>query len=328
MIKHSKSKFLLRLRNLIFGLLGSGLATAHASSWMLLSPATFPAPRSYVAMTYDPVSQKTVLFGGYDGRGYLKDTWTFDGSVWTRVKTPTAPPARANAQMAYDIPTQRVVLFGGYNGRQYLGDTWLWDGATLTWTQATPLHSPTAVTGPMLFTGPKGGVNEFGGFDGNRYQGTMWRWKGSDWIKLHPALVPYARSSAAVGLNPLLNQVVMFGGLADVNPVNTWTYDGTAWTMQSVSNQPPWVYAGSAAFDLNLKKVILFGGGSGGFGKVICCPGLRPSPSHHDLHDSRGCRTDECLLRRASALEELSGSGPPSVSRGHSAGHLAGLGDR
>jgi hypothetical protein len=115
----------------------------------------------------------------------------------------------------------------------------------------------------MLFTGPKGGVNEFGGFDGNLYQGTMWRWKGTDWIKLHPAMVPYARSSAAVGLDTLLNQVVMFGGLADVNPVNTWTYDGASWTMRSV-NQPPWVYSSSAAFDPNLKKIILFGGGSGG----------------------------------------------------------------
>jgi len=92
----------------------------------------------------------------------------------------------------------------------------------------------------------------------------MWRLQGSDWTKVHAAMVPYARSSAAVGLNPLLNQVVMFGGLANVNPVNAWTYDGITWTMQGVRTQPPWVYAGTAAFNLNLKKVILFGGGSGG----------------------------------------------------------------
>jgi hypothetical protein len=77
-------------------------------------------------------------------------------------------------------------------------------------------------------------------------------------------MVPYARSSAAVGFNPLLNQVVLFGGLADVNPNNTWTYDGTNWTMQNLSTQPQLVYGGSAAFDLNLNAVILFGGGSGG----------------------------------------------------------------
>src|SRR5207248_5507948 len=58
--------------------------------------------------------------------------------------------------------------------------------------------------------------------------------------------------------------VVLFGGLAAINPVNTWTYDGTSWTLQFPRTQPPWVYAGSAAFDPNLKAVVLFGGGSGG----------------------------------------------------------------
>ena len=56
----------------------------------------------------------------------------------------------------------------------------------------------------------------------------------------------------------------MFGGLADVNPNNTWTYDGTTWTMQSPAVQPLLVYAASAAFDPGLQGVVLFGGGSGG----------------------------------------------------------------
>jgi len=77
MINYSNSTFFLCRRNLIFSLLGAGVTTAHTSSWMLLSPATFPTSRSYVAMTYDPVSQKTVLFGGYSGTGYLKETALF-----------------------------------------------------------------------------------------------------------------------------------------------------------------------------------------------------------------------------------------------------------
>ena len=56
----------------------------------------------------------------------------------------------------------------------------------------------------------------------------------------------------------------MFGGLADVNPNNTWTYDGTTWTLQSPAVQPLLVYAASAAFDPGLQGVVLFGGGSGG----------------------------------------------------------------
>jgi hypothetical protein len=231
--------------------------------WVELSPNNPPPARSYLAMTYDPVSGKTIAFGGLDGTGYLNDTWSFDGTSWAQIATPSAPPARAAAQMTYDSVTQKVVLFGGFNGT-YLGDTWLWDGSTLQWTQATPQHHPAAVTSPMLFPDPNGRADLFGGYDGHFYQLTMWQWNGSDWIQLFPPKVPFARSSAAVATNTLTGEVVMFGGLADVNPNNTWTYDGTTWTMQSPAVQPLLVYAASAAFDPSLQGVVLFGGGSGG----------------------------------------------------------------
>jgi len=180
------------------------------------------------------------------------------------VQTSVSPPARAASQMAYDAITQKVVLFGGYNGTRYLGDTWLWDGKTSRWTRATPTHAPKAVTSPMLFTDPNGRADVYGGFDGRFYQNSMWQWTGSDWNQLSLPMVPYARASAAVGVNGITGEVVLFGGLAAINPVNTWTYDGTSWTLQFPRTQPPWVYAGSAAFDPNLKAVVLFGGGSGG----------------------------------------------------------------
>lgn len=237
---------------------------AHALTWTQLMPAASPGSRSYLAMTYDAASKKVLLFGGFSGSGYLNDTWTFDGSTWTKVDTAVAPSARANAQMAYDRHLHKVVLFGGYDGRHDLGDTWLWDGATSSWTQATPAHSPKAVTGPMVFTDADGRVDEIGGFDGNFYQSTMWRWHDSDWRQLRVNTLPFARSSAAVGVNYVTKQAVLFGGLGDVNPFNTWTYDGHNWTLQSPATQPLLVYAGSTTFDQNLESVILFGGGSGG----------------------------------------------------------------
>ena len=215
-------------------------------------------------MTYDPASGKVIMFGGFDGTGYLNDTWTFDGTSWSRVQTALSPPARAASQMAYDAITQKVVLFGGYNGTRYLSDTWLWDGKTSHWTRATPAHHPTAVTSPMLFTDPNGRADVYGGFDGRFYQYSMWQWIGSDWHRLSLVMLPYARSSAAVGVNGFTGEAVLFGGLADINPVNTWTYDGKNWTLQFPRTQPQWVYAGCAAFDPSLKTAVLFGGGSGG----------------------------------------------------------------
>src|SRR5438876_5501933 len=242
----------------------ASMSSPDTASWVQLSPASSPPARSYLAMAYDPASGKIIMFGGFDGTGYLNDTWTFDGVTWTQVATNTPPPARAAAQMAYDSVTQKVVLFGGFDGANYLGDTWLWDGTTSQWRHARTAHHPPRVTGPMLFPDPNGRVDYFGGFDGHFYQLTMWQWSGSDWTQLSPATVPFARSSAAVATNPTIDQVVLFGRLADVNPNNTWTYNGATWTLQSPVKQPLLVYAASAAFDPNINAVILFGGGSGG----------------------------------------------------------------
>jgi hypothetical protein len=245
---------------------GSTAAPARGPlfGWVQLSPTNSPPARSYLAMTYDAASGKVLMFGGFDGNGYLNDTWVFDGTTWTEVTVDTPPPARAAAQMAYDSVSRQVVLFGGFDGENYLGDTWIWNGTTSQWTQAAPVHSPTAVTGPMLFPDPNGRVDYFGGFDGQFYQLTMWQWNGSDWTQLFPPTVPFARGSAAVATNTFTGEVVMFGGLADVNPINTWTYNGTTWTLQSPRVQLPWVYAPCAAFDPHLGAVVVFGGGNGG----------------------------------------------------------------
>ena len=99
---------------------------------------------------------------------------------------------------------------------------------------------------------------------GKFYQYQMWQWTGSDWDQLNLPALPFARSSAAVGVNANTGRAVLFGGLADINPVNTWTYNGIRWTERFPATQPLWVYAGSAAFDAGLNAVILFGGGTGG----------------------------------------------------------------
>jgi hypothetical protein len=214
-------------------------------------------------MFYDPVSFRVVMFGGWDGTQHLNDTWTFDGKRWKEVMTSVAPPARAGAGIAYDSKLQQAVLFGGYNG-QYLNDTWLWNGATMTWTQANTQHQPVPETLPMLFPDPlTSRVDVYGGYDGRFYQSTTYHWRNGYWHKLHPSTPPYARAAAVIGTNPVLKQTVIFGGLADLNPVNTWTFDGHNWTEQFPATQPDQRLMGGTVYDPRFSGVVTFGGFTG-----------------------------------------------------------------
>ena len=55
----------------------------------------------------------------------------------------------------------------------------------------------------------------------------------------------------------------MFGGLADVNPVNTWTFDGRNWTQQFPSTQPPELLLTGTVYDPRFGGVVTFGGFDG-----------------------------------------------------------------
>jgi hypothetical protein len=240
-------------------------ATAQPSDWVQLLPPVSPSPRGYFAMAYDADSDRIILFGGFDGTKHLRDTWAFDGTTWKRLFPNHPPTARAAAQMAYDAVAHRIVLFGGYDGQNHLGDTWTFNGATSQWRQQMPAHSPPAATGPMLFPDPVNAqVDVFGGYNGQFYQLDMWQWQGTDWKQLHPDNVPTARSSSAVALNPTSHKVILYGGLGDVNPVNTWTYDGINWTQRSPEHQPHFVYAGVGIPQPARKTVVVFGGAAGG----------------------------------------------------------------
>jgi hypothetical protein len=48
-------------------------------------------------MAYDAARGQVVLFGGYDGSGYLNDTWVWDGTNWVQ-KFPATVPRLARAR--------------------------------------------------------------------------------------------------------------------------------------------------------------------------------------------------------------------------------------
>jgi hypothetical protein len=250
---------------LVFALLAFSTAFAQppSSTWTQLNPSKHPSARDAMVMVYDPVSQKTILFGGWDGSKHLNDTWTFDGKNWKKIRVTGAPPARASAGAAYDSKLKQVVLFGGYNG-QHLNDTWLWNGATSTWTEATPAHRPPGEAGPMLFPDPLNGrADEFGGYDGRFFKLGTWRWWNNDWHLLRFEGSASGRAAAVIGTDPVAKQTVVFGGIGDLNPDNTWTFDGHVWTNQSPATQPSELTYAGTVYDPRFNGVVTFGGFNG-----------------------------------------------------------------
>jgi|HubBroStandDraft_6_1064221.scaffolds.fasta_scaffold00095_6 hypothetical protein len=239
-------------------------ADVHPLSWAKLNPPISPSARENFAMAYDPISKKTILFGGANETKLLGDTWTFDGQSWTQVQTLVAPSPRIGMMLAYDAVAKRMVLFGGEGEEAILGDTWLWDGAALTWTQANSKSSPGPLIGAMLFTDPKDGHAElFGGFNGTIDSGLTWKWTGSNWIELHRLVSPSARHDAIVGNDNVNKNVVISDGLGSLNPISTWTWDGNTWTEQFPSNKLPDVSFAGAAYDPFLRTLLVFGGMTG-----------------------------------------------------------------
>ena len=241
----------------------SNLASA-GNAWKVLNLTNHPSARINMAMAYDPAGKDIILFGGDDGTSYLNDTWILNSSGWVELHPPISPPARSASAMGFDLPTRKIVMFGGYDGSNYLGDTWIWDGVAQTWTKAHPTTLPTPVTLPMLYTDPLNKhTGMVGGFDGMFYQDITWQWTGTNWKSLNPVTWLWARGAALVANDYAHGKVVIFGGLADVNPVNTWTWDGVNWTMENPSTQPPWSYYTPGVYDPMLRSVVMFGGSSG-----------------------------------------------------------------
>jgi hypothetical protein len=116
-------------------------------------PTDVPQERTNHAMAYNPATDKTYVFGGYDIMGQpLNDLWAWDGSTWSQETPAIRPDARADAGLAYDPARKSLILFGGTSmwGSNIYGDTWEWkDGK---WAPLSPSSSPDPLYGHGMVT--------------------------------------------------------------------------------------------------------------------------------------------------------------------------------
>ena len=114
------------------------LYDSTSNLWTEIYPNTKPSARSGHKMVYDPINQKTLLYGGWgDELGLMDDTWIYDSQTnqWTEVFPVDNPSTRQSFSIYYDFDAQRVILFGGYwDSFPHYDDTWEYNYTDNSWT--------------------------------------------------------------------------------------------------------------------------------------------------------------------------------------------------
>ena len=245
---------------------------SYAGEWQRDALSVAPPARSYAAIATDSGRGEAVLFGGLSEQfSALGDTWIWNGSAWRNATAePTLPPAlspppRQETAMAYDAARERIVLFGGWESDvdQLLADTWLWDGAS--WNVQLVAGPPALRDHVMAYDAARQEVVLYGGInDLGELRGETWTWNGAQWTMKSPANNPPPAAAAAMGYDPIVRRVLLFGGIG--NPDNSvWTWDGSTWSKLAFPIAPARRSFAMMAFVPELGGSLLFGGLASGY---------------------------------------------------------------
>jgi hypothetical protein len=107
-----------------------------------------PPLLSYTSITYDPVIQEVILFGGDNftsSRLAVNETWAFRAGQWTDLASRVSPPPRYSAALGYDPSTVQVITYGGEGtvpngegGATYYPLADMWAFSNDSWTELVP----------------------------------------------------------------------------------------------------------------------------------------------------------------------------------------------
>jgi hypothetical protein len=234
-------------------------------SWLQFHTPHSPEPRTGASLAYDEERQRAVLFGGIGGGAYLGDTWLFNGIDWLQQQPPVSPSPRTTASMAYDPEHNVIIMFGGLvDTGEYdeaVDEMWIWDGET--WQQQFPALSPPARWGAvMVYDQARKSILLFGGTPGGGFWEDTWLWNGASWLEQHPLHHPAGRANFGMAYDEDSQKVILFGGQTDleVDPTETWAWDGQDWSLLPARQAPPeeLAYGAQLVYLPDLQAVMLY----------------------------------------------------------------------
>jgi hypothetical protein len=231
--------------------------------WSQVCTGCGPSARWDSALSFDPVDDEFVLFGGCrpvelcPASATLGDTWKFGASHWTLLTPSTHPPARADASIAFDGLDSAVILFGGYGctgaGAPLCSDTWKFVGGT--WTNLNPATSPGLRYGAaMTYDSSDHYVLLFGGQSGGGVVlSDTWTFtRSSGWTRISASAPFAARYDAGMAFDSAQSVAVLFGGATSSGtPLgDTEIFSAGAWSSPTtLSVHPPAGWGAGMVYD-------------------------------------------------------------------------------
>jgi PKD repeat protein len=236
--------------------------------------STAPPARAYAAMAYDAADGYSVLYGGSAGTTLYGDTWSFTTTAgWTKLGPATAPPSLTEPTMTYDAGSSKIVMFGGCEGLLYCpeSETWTYSGGN--WAQFTTGTAPTAnLASGMAYDAADSEVVMFGGCssintisqncNSGSYLATTYKFTTSaGWSSVTSASSPTARTSPGMAYDPVLKEVLLYGGYDGTNSLSDmWSFSAGTWTPMSPTSSPGALSNFDMFWDTSLNEMIIFGG--------------------------------------------------------------------
>ena len=179
------------------------------TTWTEVVTANSPTPArtTHHNMTYDPTTQRVLLFGGgtTPGQTVYGDVWEYDGLDWTQLDTGTGPEPRIASCVGWVAGAGGMVVAGGGWWDPYYNDTWVWDGA---WTEieATGAWS-TRQSALCAYDSFRDRLVMQGGGENIDLVGDTWEFDGTGWTQ-HNGAGPGATCCAATTYDSVRRQVV------------------------------------------------------------------------------------------------------------------------
>jgi hypothetical protein len=187
-----------------------------------------PSSRDHHRMAYDKSRDSVVLFGGWDGKKVIGDTWEFTKNEWLKFDTNEPNPRAAHA-LVYNERLEKVILWGGKHFNDFYNDMWTWNG--LNWEKIStpdPKPEPRAFHG-VTYNNKSGDIILFSGNCGrndNEKYYDNWNWDGQKWNKV--AVKGPGNGSIYSLIYDKHNQFALFHGSGKFDG-NQWTINNETW---------------------------------------------------------------------------------------------------